>query len=207
MRAPRRSEEKQMSREPLVVPVLLGSVRSDRDGIKAARFVIRQLAERGHEPVLVDPLELRLPLLDRMYKEYEQGRAPDTLEDLARLYRRADGFVVVSAEYNQSFPPALKNLLDHFLEEYFWRPSAIVSYSAGRFGGVRAAVALRPVLGELGMPSIPSYLSIPTIGRSLSEDGEAQEAWIEKSAGRFLSEFEWYAEALAAKREAGPVPY
>lgn len=192
---------------PLCIPVLLGSVRSDRQGIKAARLVVRLLAERGHEPVLVDPMELKLPLLDRMYKEHPKGEAPAVLEELAALYRRADGFMIVSAEYNNSVPPALKNLLDHFLEEYFWRPSAILSYSAGRYGGVRAAVALRPILGELGMPSIPSILAIPSIGKSLSEEGVAAEPWIDKAAGRFLSEFEWYAEALKAKRAAGPTPY
>ena len=128
-----------MSSERLVVPVLLGSVRSDRMGIRAARFVTSLLEARGHEAVLVDPMELKLPLLDRMYKEYAKGEAPAVLEALATLYRRADGFVVVSAEYNNSVPPALKNLLDHFLEEYFWRPSAIVSYSAGRFGGASPA--------------------------------------------------------------------
>ena len=196
-----------MSSGRLVVPVLLGSVRSDRQGIRAARLAMRLLAARGHEAVLVDPLEARLPLLDRMYKEYPKGEAPPVLEELATLYRRADGFVIVSGEYNQSVPPALKNLLDHFLEEYFWRPSAIVTYSAGRFAGVRAAIALRPILGELGMPSIPSYLSIPTIGKSLTEDGGTSEGWLEKSASRFLDEFEWYAEALKAKRAEGAVPY
>jgi NAD(P)H-dependent FMN reductase len=139
----------------LLIPALLGSVRSDRQGIKAARFIVAQLQARGHEAILVDPMEKKLPLLDRMYKEYPGGQAPTVLEELASLYRRADGFMIVTAEYNQSVPPALKNLLDHFLEEYFWRPSAILSYSAGRFGGVRAAVALRTILGELGMPSIP----------------------------------------------------
>ncbi|MBX9843182.1 MAG: NAD(P)H-dependent oxidoreductase [Xanthobacteraceae bacterium] len=191
----------------LSIPVILGSVRSDRQGIKAARFIVEQLTARGHEPVLVDPLEKRLPLLDRMYKEYPAGQAPAVLEELAGLYRRADGFMIVTAEYNQSVPPALKNLLDHFLEEYFWRPSAIVSYSAGRFGGVRAAVTLRTVLAELGMPSVPSILAIPTIGTALSGDGTPTEAWIEKAGGRFLAEFEWYAEALRAKRNLGPTPY
>ncbi|MBV9569029.1 MAG: NAD(P)H-dependent oxidoreductase, partial [Hyphomicrobiales bacterium] len=123
----------------LLLPVLLGSVRSDRQGIKAARYVLKLLEARGHEPVLIDPLEKKLPLLDRMYKEYPKGKAPKLLEELATLYRRADGFVIVTGEYNQSVQPALKNLLDHFLEEYFWRPSTIVSYSAGRFAGVRAA--------------------------------------------------------------------
>lgn len=191
----------------LSIPVILGSVRSDRQGIKAARFIVEQLTARGHEPVLVDPLEKRLPLLDRMYKEYPAGQAPAVLEELAGLYRRADGFMIVTAEYNQSVPPALKNLLDHFLEEYFWRPSAIVSYSAGRFGGVRAAVTLRTVLAELGMPSVPSILAIPTIGTALSGDGTPTEAWIEKAGARFLAEFEWYAEALRAKRNLGPTPY
>ncbi|MBV8766251.1 MAG: NADPH-dependent FMN reductase, partial [Hyphomicrobiales bacterium] len=76
----------------LLLPVLLGSVRSDRQGIKAARYVIRMLEARGHEPVLVDPAEKKLPLLDRMYKEYPKGKAPKVLEELAALYRRADGF-------------------------------------------------------------------------------------------------------------------
>jgi NAD(P)H-dependent FMN reductase len=192
---------------PLLFPVILGSVRRDRQGIKAARYIIAKLETRGDEPVLVDPCEKELPLLDRMYKEHPKGEAPPLLEELADLFRRADGFVIVSGEYNQSVPPALKNLLDHFLEEYFWRPSAIVSYSAGRFGGVRAAVALRTILAEMGMPSVPSVLSIPTIGSALNEDGSANEAWIDQAAGRFLEEFEWYAEALKRQRDAGGTPY
>ncbi|MEZ5827265.1 MAG: NAD(P)H-dependent oxidoreductase [Hyphomicrobiales bacterium] len=192
---------------PLLFPVILGSVRRDRQGIKAARYVIDKLKARGDEPVLVDPCEKELPLLDRMYKEHPKGEAPPLLEELADLFRRADGFVIVSGEYNQSVPPALKNLLDHFLEEYFWRPSAIVSYSAGRFGGVRAAVALRTILAEMGMPSVPSVLAIPTIGSALNDDGSTNEAWIDKAADRFLEEFEWYAEALKRQREAEGTPY
>jgi NAD(P)H-dependent FMN reductase len=191
----------------LLVPVLLGSVRSERQGIKAARYIERKLRERGHDPVLVDPLEKQLPLLDRMFKEYAPGTAPPVLQEMADLYRRADGFMIVTAEYNQSVPPALKNLLDHFLEEYFWRPSSIVSYSAGRFGGVRAAVALRTILAELGMPSLPSVLSIPTVGRALTDEGAANEAWIDKAAERMLAEFEWYAQGLAAKRATDAPPY
>lgn len=191
----------------LLFPVILGSVRRDRQGIKAARYIIGKLAARGHEPVLVDPCEKELPLLDRMYKEYPKGEAPPVLEELADLFRRADGFVIVSAEYNQSVPPALKNLLDHFLEEYFWRPSAIVSYSAGRFGGVRAAVALRTILSEMGMPSVPSVLSIPAIGNALKEDGSATQEWIDEAAARFIDEFVWYAKALKAQRDAESTPY
>lgn len=190
----------------LVMPVILGSVRSDRQGLRAARFLISQLEARGHEAPLVDPAELQLPLLDRMYKEYPKGAAPKVLEDLATLYRRSDGFVVVSAEYNHAIPPALSNTLDHFLEEYYWRPSAICCYSAGQYGGVRAAMQLRAMLCELGTPSIPSLLPIPRIGKVLDAEGVAQDEWLGKAAGRFLDELTWYTEALKAKR-AGGTPY
>lgn len=168
--------------------------------------MVGALQERGHEPVLVDPMELQLPLLDRMYKEHEKGRAPEPLERLATLYRRADGFLVVSAEYNHSIPPALKNLLDHFLEEYFWRPSAIACYSAGQFGGVRAAMQLRATLAELGMPSIPSLFPIPRIAAALDEQGAPLADWIPRALDRFLDEFAWYCRALRKER-AGGTPY
>jgi NAD(P)H-dependent FMN reductase len=141
-----------------------------------------------------------------MYKEYPKGQAPETLERLADLFRRADAFVVVSAEYNHSIPPGLTNTLDHFLEEYFWRPSAIVCYSAGRFGGVRAAMQLRALLCELGMPSIPSLLPIPEIGKTLDPEGMPLQPWLERSAGRFIDELAWYAQALRRQRTEG-TPY
>lgn len=114
--------------------------------------------------------------------------------------------MVVSAEYNHSIPPALSNTLDHFLEEYFWRPSAICCYSAGQYGGVRAAMQLRAMLAELGTPSIPSLLPIPRVQKALSEAGEPAEDWLGRAAGRFLDELTWYAEALKAQR-AGGTPY
>ncbi|MHC5543131.1 NADPH-dependent FMN reductase, partial [Singulisphaera rosea] len=140
----------------LDVLIVYGSVRRDRQGIKAARFLAETCRQRGHVVTLVDPLETPLPLLDRMYKEYPKGEAPAVLEGLAAAIKKADALIIVSGEYNHSIPPALSNLLDHFLEEYFWRPSGIVCYSAGPFGGVRAAMQLRAMLAELGSPSIPS---------------------------------------------------
>ena len=190
----------------LAIPVLLGSVRRDRMGPRAARLVMRELERRGHRPYLVDPLELQLPLLDRMYKEHPTGEAPEPLERLAELYRNADGFLIVSGEYNHGIPPALKNLLDHFLEEYFWRPSGIICYSAGAFGGVRAAMQLRMTLAELGMPSISSLLPIPRIAQAIDEHGVAADPITDRSTSRFLDEFLWYANALAAARKDG-TPY
>jgi NAD(P)H-dependent FMN reductase len=189
------------------IPVIYGSVRRHRQGIRGARFVVRALERRGHEAPLIDPLEYPLPLLDLMYKEYEKGDAPEVLESLARIYRAADAFVFVTGEYNHGIPPAMKNQIDHFLETWFWRPAGIACYSAGPFGGVRAAMQMRAVLGEVGLVTIPSILAMSRVGQSFAEDGKpADEAW-EKRSGKFLDEIEWYAEALAVQREKKGVPY
>jgi NAD(P)H-dependent FMN reductase len=181
-------------------------VRSTRQGIKAARFIAETCRSRDHKVALIDPAEDRLPLLDRMYKEYPAGQAPEVLERLAGQIKAADAFIIVSGEYNHSIPPALSNLLDHFLEEYFWRPSAIVCYSAGPFGGVRAAMQLRAMLCELGTPSIPSLLPIPKVQDAFDDDGRALDDVYHRRADRFLAELEWYATALKTARQSG-VPY
>src|SRR3954453_11048451 len=168
----------------LNIPVILGSVRRDRIGIRVARFAVAALQARGHAVTLVDPLEHPLPLLDRMYKEYAAGQAPDVLERLATIIKPADAYVIVSAEYNHSIPPALSNLLDHFLEEYFFKPSAIVCYSPGPFGGVRAAMQLRAMLGEMGMSSTPSILPFPKVHEALDADGRPASERTDRSAGR-----------------------
>jgi NAD(P)H-dependent FMN reductase len=181
--------------------VFYGSVRSTRQGIRAARFVVNHCRARGHDVTLVDPREQPLPLLDKMYKEYPPGGAPEVLERLAGWVRAADAYLVVSGEYNHTIPPALANLLDHFLEEYFYKPSAIVCYSAGSFGGVRAAITLRAMLAELGMSSIPSIFPIPKVQEAFREDGAALQSDYDGRIGKFLDEFEWYARALKAERE------
>ena len=124
----------------------------------------------------------------------------------AEFYARADGFCIVSGEYNHSIPPGLTNLIDHFLEEYFWKPSAIVCYSGGPFGGVRAAMQLRALLPEVGMPPIPSVQPIPSIGSALTQDGVALTQQLAEKSGRFFDEFEWYMRAMKAERAKG-LPY
>jgi NAD(P)H-dependent FMN reductase len=141
-----------------------------------------------------------------MYKEYPRGEAPEPLETLAAMFRQADGFVVVSGECHHGVPPALKNLLDHFLEEWFWRPSAIACYSGGAFGGVRAAMQLRAILGELGMPSISSIFPMPKVQDQFEDDGTPRDPGHERRVARFLDEFEWHANALREARSKG-VPY
>lgn len=188
------------------ISLIYGSVRGNRQGIKAARYLEKKLRERAIKVHFIDPLDFDLPLLDKMYKEYEHGSAPAPMEKLAKLFIDSDGFLLVTGEYNHSIPPALKNLLDHFQREYFFKPSAIASYSAGSFGGVRAAVQLRVITGELGMPSIPTMLAFPRIGKLFDEDLIPANQRFETSAARFLDEFTWYLKAFKNQRKEG-IPY
>lgn len=191
----------------LNVLVFYGSNRSERQGIKAAKFIINKLKERNHNVFFADSKEFDFGLLDKMYKEFENGTAPKKMQELAKEIKKSDVFVVVSGEYNHSMPPALSNLMDHFLEEYGFRPSAIVSYSAGMFGGVRAAMHLRAFLAELGISSIPSIFPVPRVSESIDSEGNALNKDLEKYVKRFLDEMEWYAYALKEYREKNGVPY
>jgi len=187
--------------------VFYGSYRRDRQGIKAARFIIDQLQQRNHEVIFADAKEYDFGMLDRMYKEYEQGQAPEKMEELAKHIKNADGFVVVAGEYNHSIQPGLSNLMDHYLEEYYFRPAGIVSYSAGGFGGVRAAIQLRAFLTEMGMPTISTIFSISKIGEALDETGVPQDTALNKRVGQFLDELEWYEEALQRQRQEKGTPF
>jgi len=188
------------------ISLIYGSVRSERQGIKAARYLERKLQDRDIQVNFIDPLEFSLPLLDKMYKEYEPGSAPELMEKLAGILKSSEGFLIVTGEYNHSIPPALKNLLDHFQSEYYFKPSAIASYSSGSFGGVRAAVHLRVITGELGMPAISSILPFPKIGEIFDDNLVPVNRRVESSTARFLDEFIWYLQAFKNQRTEG-TPY
>jgi NAD(P)H-dependent FMN reductase len=194
----------------MTILVFYGSYRSDRMGIRLAHFVIEGLRVRGDDVELIDARAIDLPMLDRMYKEYPKGQAPERLETLAGKIRDADGFVFVTGEYNWGIQPGLKNLTDHFLEEWFWRPAAIASYSAGRFSGARAALAWHGTLSEMGMVVISSSLAVGPIAQTLSEQGEAIGEGgkaLTRAFPRFADDLRWWIEAAKAQRERKPPPY
>jgi NAD(P)H-dependent FMN reductase len=190
--------------------VFYGSYRSDRMGIRLAQFVVEGLRGRGDEVGLIDARAVGLPMLDRMYKEHRKGEAPAALEKLAGQIRDADGFVFITGEYNWGIQPGLKNLTDHFLEEWFWRPAAIASYSAGRLSGVRAATAWHGTLSEMGMVVISSTIAVGPIAQTLSEQGEPTGEGgkaLERAFRRFADDLAWWMEAAKAQRARKPPPY
>jgi NAD(P)H-dependent FMN reductase len=190
--------------------VFYGSYRSDRMGIRLAQFAVEGLRGRGCDAELIDAKAVGLPMLDRMYKEYPKGEAPAALEKLAGQIRDADGFVFITGEYNWGIQPGLKNLTDHFLEEWFWRPAAIASYSGGRLSGARASTAWHGTLSEMGMVVISSTIAVGPIAHALSAEaqptGEAGQA-LALAFPRFADDLVWWVEAAKAQRASKKPPY
>jgi len=192
---------------PLKFTLFFGSVREGRFGIRAANYLVKTLKSRKHKVFFFDPEERAFPLLRKPFHHYATPEeAPQYLRDVRKEILSSDAFIVVAAEYNHSMPPALLNALDHFHpDDYRHKPCGIVTYSYGSFGGVRAGVQLRSLLGELGMVT-PSFMyAIPTILESFNEQGEPQNEIIKKNAETLIKEVEWYATALKTHREkVGP---
>ena len=190
--------------------VFYGSYRSDRMGIRLADYLVAGFAARGAEVELMDAKAIDLPMLDRMYKEYPKGHAPAAMEALAEKIRGADAFVFVTGEYNWGPQPGLKNLTDHFLEEWFWRPAAIASYSAGRFSGVRSGTLWHSILSEMGMVVVSSTLAVGPISQTLDADaqptGAAGEA-LSRAFVRFADDLAWWTEAARAQHARKAPPY
>ena len=192
------------------VLVLYGSYREPRFGIRLANYVTSRLNARGVNAELIDAREVGLPILSRMYKEYPKGTAPDAMETLAKKIKAAPGFVFVSGEYNWGIQPGLKNLTDHFLEEWFWRPAAIIGYSLQRTGGARANYSWHGILNEMGMVVVSSSISIGPITEALDENGDpigASGKYLDNAFPRFADDLVWWMEAVAAQRMRAAPPY
>ncbi|MCH4812059.1 NADPH-dependent FMN reductase [Vreelandella neptunia] len=188
--------------------VFLGSTRTctppspARLGERVAKACERLLSSLPNTTAeIIDPLSLSLEAPFRPLFAYAKADAPNDLAQLADKISGADGYVMVSPEYNHSMSPALSHLLNHFGASLFaFKPSAIVTYSMGQWGGVRAAVAMRSFLSELGCLPVSAMVHIPKAQETLTDEGhftEDQERW-ESYFGRTLGQLMWWAEAAAS---------
>ncbi|MGM0833198.1 MAG: NADPH-dependent FMN reductase [Pseudomonadota bacterium] len=152
---------------------------------------------------VIDPLTLDLNDPFKPHFAYAKKAVPTDLDALAGKIEHADGYVMVSPEYNHTMSPALSHLLNHFGASLFaFKPSAIVTYSMGQWGGARAAVSMRAFLSELGCLPVSAMIHIPKAQEALSDDGQfvqEQERW-ESYFGRTLGQLTWWAEAAKAQK-------
>lgn len=190
--------------------VLYGSYRTTRMGIRLADFAVSELRARGNDVELIDAKMIGLPMLDRMYKEFPAGSAPMLMQQLAAKIMAADAFIFVVGEYNWGLQPGLKNLTDHYLEEWFWRPAAILSYSAGRLGGARSNYAWHGTLSEMGMVVISSTILVGPIAQTLDENRQPigeHGARLQQAFPRFADDLAWWTQASKVQRAHKKPPY
>jgi chromate reductase len=168
------------SSSALTIAVITGSTRSEGpprpiNGPRVAKFVQSRLEQRGNKVTVVDPRHVDLGLLQKPHFAYAKSQIPDVLRDIHEVFQTADAYVAVTPEYNHAPSPALLNIMNHFGSSTFgFKPSAIVSYSAGQWGGTRASQALRPVLSELGCLPVSAMIHVPFAQDAFNEDGTVQ---------------------------------
>ncbi|MBU1295101.1 NAD(P)H-dependent FMN reductase [Marinomonas polaris DSM 16579] len=188
--------------------MFLGTVRDStpprpaRLGERVAKACLASFSSQhgDHEIELVDALDYPLEPIFKPHFSYSKSQVPSELDELAKKIASADGYIMVSPEYNHSMSPALANLLNHFGSSLFsYKPSAIVTYSAGQWGGMRAAIGMRTFLSELGCLPVSSMIHVPKAQNIFSEDGgllegEDQSEWF-GYFGRTFNQLIWWAQA------------
>lgn len=206
----------------LEILVFLGSVRTStppapaRLGLRVARACMGRVIAKGMGATLIDPLDYRPDGAFKPHFAYRAGQAPAALDDLAQRIARADGFVMVSPEYNHSMSPALADLLNHFGSSLFsYKPSVIATYSAGQWGGTRAAMGMRGFLSELGCLPVSAMIHVPHAQDVWDADGICHPGvdatrW-QGYLDRGMDQLVWWATAARDQRAAGtgtvPAPF
>jgi NAD(P)H-dependent FMN reductase len=179
---------------PLFIPVILGTARQGRESEHAARFVFEQTKKRaGVETEFIDIRTLPMRLDDAG----EQMKDPA----FSATIERCDAVVIVTPEYNHSYPGLLKHALDMNLKEYIHKAVGICGVSAGSFGGARVIEQLLPVMRELGLVTIFEDVNFGKIGSLFDERGNLLDQNYVRRLDTFLNELIWMARALRHARE------
>ncbi|MGW0902317.1 NADPH-dependent FMN reductase [Streptomyces sp. NPDC002853] len=190
------------SAAPLRVAVIIGSNREGRFGPIVADWLLARIGERADFEVdVIDLADSHLPTA------LSFNPSPETLAELGKVTPKlaaADAFVVLTPEYNHSYPASLKSLIDWHNAEWQAKPLAFVSYG-GLSGGLRAVEHLRPVFAELHTMTIRDTVSFHNAGGLFADDGTHKDPTAANAAAKsMLDQLHWWAWALRSAKEARP---
>lgn len=181
--------------EQLNVPVILGTAREGRRSEAVAKFVLSQALAYGFSGELIDVAEHAASRTDRT----ESSPVKLALQPAMAV---ADGFIIVTPEYNHGYPGELKIFMDTFYAEWRRKPVALVGVSSGRMGGVRAVEQLRQVLVELGAVPVREAMYFPLIEQAFNPDGSPVDGGYVERAAKMCVEVAWWGSTLRAARAA-----
>ncbi|MFI7135011.1 NADPH-dependent FMN reductase [Nonomuraea sp. NPDC050153] len=194
-----------MNDNPLKIAVILGSTRDGRLGTVVSTWIVDQLAQRGDmEADLIDLVETPLPTVFPVLGQPPASQqARDLLAAVSPRMAAADAFVIVTPEYNRSFPAALKNAIDWHGPEWHAKPVAFVSYG-GFSAGTRAVEQLRLVLAELHAVTIRDSIGFQRVWEQFDGAGKAVDPAVEPAAKVMLDRLAWWAQALREAKSVRP---
>jgi NAD(P)H-dependent FMN reductase len=152
-----------------------------------------------HETGIIDMKDWNLPPVQSVFVSVE--KTPDEFKPLAERIFDADAFILVTPEYNGSYSPAMKNLLDHFPKQHH-KPFGIVTASPGALGGIRASQQLLQLIPALFGIASPYLLIVPTVDKKFDAAGELIDSSFEKSVHNFIAEFIWLSESIVKVKVA-----
>lgn len=188
---------------PLKVAVIVGSTREGRFAPVVSSWITRHLARREDMTAdVIDLVETPLPVVFPSFGEAPPAGTEELLAAVSPRMAAADAFVIVTPEYNHSFPAALKNAIDWHGAEWHGKPVGFVSYG-GVSGGLRAVEALRLVLAELNAMTIRETVSLAGAWQRFGADGECDEA-ADTAAAALLDQLAWWGLALREARAVRP---
>ncbi|MEU4273214.1 NAD(P)H-dependent oxidoreductase [Streptomyces sp. NPDC026092] len=196
-----------MSEKPLRLVIVVGSVREGRFGLPVAKWFAEEARQFGRFEVdVVDLAEHSLPMVMPDFGGQPDAETAAVQAEISGRLAEADAFVLVTPEYNHSFPAALKNVLDWFRAEWGAKAFGLVSYG-GQGGGIRAAEHLRQVIAELHSVTVRDAMSFHNAWELFDEQGEAtDEGECAAAAKRMLAQLDWWATVLREGRGTRPYP-
>ena len=181
------------------IKIISGSPRENSMSYRVALFLQKYLSQHSnHEVSIIDVRDYQLPLLQEVWSSVE--KAPAQYRKLAESMFEADAFILVSPEYNGSYAPAMKNLLDHFPKQHR-KTFGIVTASPGALGGIRASQQMQLLVGALFGILAPNMLITPFADKKFDADGNLLDPDFQKSINVFVKEFLWLAQNAAPKLE------
>lgn len=179
----------------MYIPIVLGTAREGRRSEKAANFVLQEFQKQeGVETEILDVRDYRL-------KATDDSGEQKTAKKYSEKVTKADGFVIVSPEYNHGYPGELKMMLDMAYQEYNKKPVAIFGVAGGGMGGVRMVEQLRLVAIEFQMVPISKAVYFSNIRKLFDEQGNITDEAYPERLEKAFEELLWYAKLLKAARE------
>lgn len=177
----------------MYIPIILGTAREGRESEKVAKYFLKEVSKTDLETEILD------------VRDYSQS-VTNNIEDSEVALRwkekivRADGYIIISPEYNHGYPGELKMALDLVYGEYDKKPVGICGVSAGAAAGIRVVEQLRLVAIALRMVPINSAIYFSNVQKLFDSSGAIQDESYEKRIEAFLQELTWYAQALKNAR-------